>query len=96
MNESCRVVYSPEVIKVGDRVAYPGIERGGRGRMPYAPSPPERDPRDWLEVTRIEGEYVYGTRVTPQEWEIEQEYAIYPFQLRENGAWLEPALRGCP
>ena len=74
-------------IEEGDLVAYPGLVRE-RGRKPYTPAPDDRDPRDWLEVRRLEGGHIVGVRVNPQNWEVEQEYHVYPMQLSDNGVQL--------
>jgi hypothetical protein len=81
------VVYTAADIAPGDFVAYPGVLRA-RWKQPYKPERYERDLRDWLEVVRVEGERIIGTRVNPQDWEVDQEFHVYPVQVRDNGVEL--------
>ena len=82
------IVYSGETIEEGDLVAYPALVRSP-GRKPHPPD--DRDPRDWLEVRRVEGDRIVGVRVYPQDWEDGLEYHVYPLQLQENGVELVKA-----
>ncbi len=85
---SKQVVFSADELQEGDVIAYPGLERPGRGRKPYKPSENERSPRSWLKVSRIEGRMVFGERVNPDDWEVGVEFAVYPLQIEENGVYV--------
>lgn len=82
------VVYTAANVEHGDFVAYPACVSQGRGLPRRLPSRGERDPRDWLEVGRVEGDLIIGVRVNPQDWEADVEFHVYPIQLHDNGVEL--------
>jgi hypothetical protein len=64
-------------VRVGDLIAYPGTPSKG-GRLES----------DYLRVTRVADNQLWGRREHPMEWEKEYEYTVVAPQLRERGVLI--------
>lgn len=80
------IIYSTDGLQEGAVVAYPGVLKASGGIRE------SRHDRDWLRITRLNGEGIHGLRVHPLDWERDIEFVVVAQQIRSEGLLLAKVL----